>query len=153
MEALMDASLEMTEAWLEKIEANQGKVEIKMEACLEEIQIETIGTLEDRTKDGVVSAHSKGRSYKGSTVEKTERPGTQQWTKGPRRKTVPTSEKEEDILQEFQGDRRAGYCGGVGFLRNEKRDVKGTAFGKEGNGGKPVGYSGPLALRREQYGM
>jgi hypothetical protein len=35
MEALMDVSLEITESCLEKIEADQGKVEIKMEACLE----------------------------------------------------------------------------------------------------------------------
>jgi hypothetical protein len=38
-------------------------------------------------------------------------------------------------------------------LRNKRRDVKSTALGKEGNSGKPVGYSGPIALRREQCGM
>jgi hypothetical protein len=51
MEALMDASLEMTEACVQKIEANRGKVETKMESCLEETSVETIGALEDRCGD------------------------------------------------------------------------------------------------------
>jgi hypothetical protein len=46
MEDLMNVSLE--EACLKNIEANQGKVRIKMEAGLEEMQLETIGSLEDR---------------------------------------------------------------------------------------------------------
>jgi DNA integrity scanning protein DisA with diadenylate cyclase activity len=48
METLMDVSLESTKACLEKIEASQGKVEIKVEACLEEMQGETIGALKER---------------------------------------------------------------------------------------------------------
>jgi hypothetical protein len=51
MEALVDASLETTEACLQKIEANRGKVENKMEACLEKTSVETIGALEDRCGD------------------------------------------------------------------------------------------------------
>jgi hypothetical protein len=51
MEALLDVSLESTEAYLEKIEVNQGKVEIKMEVCLEEMQGETIGTLKEQFVD------------------------------------------------------------------------------------------------------
>jgi hypothetical protein len=47
MEALMDVSLETTEACLEQTEANQGKVEIKMEACLEEMKVEITGALGD----------------------------------------------------------------------------------------------------------
>jgi hypothetical protein len=34
MEALMDVSLETTEACLEKIEENRGKVKTKLEVCL-----------------------------------------------------------------------------------------------------------------------
>jgi hypothetical protein len=51
MGTLMDASLETTEICLEKIEANRGKLETKMEPCLEEIAVETIGALEDRYGD------------------------------------------------------------------------------------------------------
>jgi hypothetical protein len=51
MEALLDVSLEMTEVFLEKIEANQGKVEIKMEASLEKAMVETIRALDDRYGD------------------------------------------------------------------------------------------------------
>jgi hypothetical protein len=47
MEALMDVR-EAMKACLEKVEANQGKVEIKMEACLEEMKVETVRALEDR---------------------------------------------------------------------------------------------------------
>jgi hypothetical protein len=75
VKALMDGSLEITGTCLEKIDASQGKVEIKMEACLEEIKAETIGTLEDRTRDSVIPARCKGRSRKGSTVEKRRRKG------------------------------------------------------------------------------
>jgi hypothetical protein len=35
-----------------------------------------------------------------------ERPGTQEWNKGPRRKKADTSEEGEDIRQDFQEDRR-----------------------------------------------
>jgi uncharacterized protein YPO0396 len=38
-EALMDVSLQTTEDCLEKTEASQGKVEIKMKACLEEMKV------------------------------------------------------------------------------------------------------------------
>jgi hypothetical protein len=34
--------------------------------------------------------------------------GMQQWNKGPRSKTVTTSEEAEDIRQDLQEDRRAG---------------------------------------------
>jgi hypothetical protein len=68
--------------------ANQGRIEIKMEACLEEIKVETLGALEDRTRDNVIPAQRKGHSHKGMTVEKTKGPGTQQWNKGPRCKTA-----------------------------------------------------------------
>jgi hypothetical protein len=40
------------ETCLERIEVNEGKVEIKMEACLEEMKVETIGALKDRYGDG-----------------------------------------------------------------------------------------------------
>jgi hypothetical protein len=46
-----------------------------------------------------------------------------------------------------------GHCGGVGLLRNERRDVKSTVLGKGGSSGMPVGYSGRIALRREQCGL
>jgi hypothetical protein len=46
MLALMDVSLETTEACLEKIEAYQEKVETKMEECLEEMEVETPGAPE-----------------------------------------------------------------------------------------------------------
>jgi hypothetical protein len=53
MEALMDVSLETTDSCVEKIEANRGKVETKMEACLEEVARETVGALENRCWDGI----------------------------------------------------------------------------------------------------
>jgi hypothetical protein len=43
MEALTDVSLKMTEACLEKTEANQGKVEIMTEVCIDEINVEPMG--------------------------------------------------------------------------------------------------------------
>ena len=42
----MDVSLQTAETCLQQIEANQGKVEIKTETCLEEIKVETNGGLE-----------------------------------------------------------------------------------------------------------
>jgi hypothetical protein len=51
MEALMDVSLESMQACLEKTEANHGKVKIKMEACLEETAVETIGAPKERYGD------------------------------------------------------------------------------------------------------
>jgi hypothetical protein len=74
----MGASLETTEA--EKIEANQEKVEARMETCLEEAAVETTGTLTDRcgdqqlaveyrnlrkrrNKDDVVRGGPKGRTF------------------------------------------------------------------------------------------
>jgi hypothetical protein len=51
MDALMDVSLETMEVCLEKIEASEGKVEIKMEVCVEEMKVETIGALEDQYGD------------------------------------------------------------------------------------------------------
>jgi hypothetical protein len=59
MEALMEVSLEITKACVEKTEANQGKVEIKIEACLDEIKVETIETLEDRTRDRTTQTQNK----------------------------------------------------------------------------------------------
>jgi hypothetical protein len=46
IESPMDVSLETTKACLEQIEANQGKVELKMEGCLEEMEVVTIGALD-----------------------------------------------------------------------------------------------------------
>jgi hypothetical protein len=51
IDAMRDVSLEMTEACLEKTEVNQEKVETKMEACLEEEEVETIGALENQYDD------------------------------------------------------------------------------------------------------
>jgi hypothetical protein len=51
MEALMDVSLESVKACLEKTEANQTKVEIKMEACLKEMKRETFGAPKKRYRD------------------------------------------------------------------------------------------------------
>jgi hypothetical protein len=47
MEALVDVSLETTEACLEKIEVYQENVETKLEECLEEMEVETLGAPED----------------------------------------------------------------------------------------------------------
>jgi hypothetical protein len=60
MKALMDVSLEMTGTCLEKIEANQGTVESRIEVCLEEAAV-IIGATEDRTRDRVIPARRKGR--------------------------------------------------------------------------------------------
>jgi hypothetical protein len=46
----------MTEAFPKKVEANQGKVQIKMEASLEEVMVETIRALEDRYGDWHLTA-------------------------------------------------------------------------------------------------
>jgi hypothetical protein len=50
-----------------------------------------------------------------------------------------------------------GYCGGMGPLRNERRDVQSTELGKEDDGGTPGpartlsgNRSRPAALRKEQ---
>jgi hypothetical protein len=51
METLMDVSLEMTEACLEKIEVYLKKVQNKMEVCLEEMEVETLGAPEDHSGD------------------------------------------------------------------------------------------------------
>jgi hypothetical protein len=48
VEALMYVSLEMTEARLEKTNANGRKVETQMEACLEEMEVKIIGAQKDR---------------------------------------------------------------------------------------------------------
>jgi multidrug resistance efflux pump len=45
IEAMMDVSLGKTEPCVEKFEANQEKVETKMEACLEEVQVEVVGPI------------------------------------------------------------------------------------------------------------
>jgi hypothetical protein len=71
MEALKDVSLETTEACLEKIEANQGKVGTEMEACLEEMKVETIVAPEDRSMDqepAVVSRDPLKRRAKDDVV-------------------------------------------------------------------------------------
>jgi hypothetical protein len=57
----MDVSLDTTEACLEKIEDNQGKVENKMEADLEEAAVETIGALRDRSRDRRLLVRRRGR--------------------------------------------------------------------------------------------
>jgi hypothetical protein len=49
-EDLMNVSLEATETCLEKIEANQRKAENKMEACLGEMEVETAGAPEGRSR-------------------------------------------------------------------------------------------------------
>jgi hypothetical protein len=51
LESLMNVSLETTEDCLEKTVANQEKVETKMEACVEEMEVETIETPEDQSGD------------------------------------------------------------------------------------------------------
>jgi hypothetical protein len=51
MKFVVDISLETTEAYLEKNEVNQGKIDIMMEAFLEEMNVESIGALEDRYGD------------------------------------------------------------------------------------------------------
>jgi hypothetical protein len=52
MKPLMDVSLEATESCIEKIEAIQGKVEIKVAASLEGRKIKAIiGALGDRSVD------------------------------------------------------------------------------------------------------
>jgi hypothetical protein len=38
MEAPMDASLKTTKTYVQKIEANRGRIETKMETCLEKTQ-------------------------------------------------------------------------------------------------------------------
>jgi hypothetical protein len=66
-EALMDVSLETTEACLERIEVNQGKAETKME-------VETIGAVEDRSEDqrpAVVSRNPLKRWTKDDVVLRT----------------------------------------------------------------------------------
>jgi hypothetical protein len=45
----------MMESCLEKIEGNQGKIEIKMEACLEEMKVDTNRALEDQSGTSVQS--------------------------------------------------------------------------------------------------
>jgi hypothetical protein len=52
----VDINLETMETYLEKNEANQGKVEIKMEGCLEEMKVESIGALEERCGDRRLAA-------------------------------------------------------------------------------------------------
>lgn len=47
----MNVSLETTKARLEKTRVNKGKVENKMEVCLEEMKVETIRAPEDRLED------------------------------------------------------------------------------------------------------
>jgi hypothetical protein len=61
MEALMDVSLETMEVCLEKMEASEGKVEIRMEVCMEEMKLETIGALEDRYGDRHLAVRHHGR--------------------------------------------------------------------------------------------
>jgi hypothetical protein len=46
-ESLMDASLETTETYVQKIEANRRKIETKMETCLEKTTVGIIGARED----------------------------------------------------------------------------------------------------------
>jgi hypothetical protein len=50
VEALMHVSLKMTESCVENMEANQEKVETKMESCLQGMEVGTIGarTTSDR---------------------------------------------------------------------------------------------------------
>jgi hypothetical protein len=45
VEFLVDVRLETTKACAEKIEANQRNVEIRMEACLEEMKVESTKAL------------------------------------------------------------------------------------------------------------
>jgi hypothetical protein len=79
MGSLMDVSLETTEACLEKIGANQEKVETKMEVCVEEMEVETIGApgdqqpavgcrnpLKMQTKDNVVHRTPNGWTFEKS---------------------------------------------------------------------------------------
>jgi hypothetical protein len=60
----MDVSLQTTEASLEETEASQGKVEIKMEAGLEEMQSETIRALEARYGDRLLAVGLRDRPKK-----------------------------------------------------------------------------------------
>jgi hypothetical protein len=74
MEALMGISLQTTQACLEKTEANQGKVEIKMEACLEETKVETIGALADRYGDRRLVVRHRGHCTKRTEGDGGSRP-------------------------------------------------------------------------------
>jgi hypothetical protein len=62
IEALMDVSLQMTASCLEKIETNQGKVET--EIYLDEMEVETIETVEDRYGDRHLAVRSRQQPKK-----------------------------------------------------------------------------------------
>jgi hypothetical protein len=57
----MDVRLETTEACLEKIKVNRGKVKIKVEVCLEEAAVETTRILKDRSGDRHLAVRRRGR--------------------------------------------------------------------------------------------
>jgi hypothetical protein len=66
MEAKMDVTLETTKSCIKEAEVNRGKVIIKMEACIEEMKVETMGTLEDRYGDHRLALRRRGRPKKRS---------------------------------------------------------------------------------------
>jgi Zn finger protein HypA/HybF involved in hydrogenase expression len=100
MEALMDVSPESTVACLEKIEMKQGKVEISMEACLEEMQGETIEALKEQCGDqhlvvrhcGWLTCHAvpawhKGHGHQGPDRDSVARGAHEGWMLERRQQT------------------------------------------------------------------
>jgi hypothetical protein len=70
MEALLDISLETMEACLENTEVDRGKVGTKMEACLEDAAVKTLGAFKGRSRDRRLAVRCRGRQDDGVSRKK-----------------------------------------------------------------------------------